>query len=484
MAKQKKAAVIPASLDLADMEALVRWQVETFCQSKTDAQKDVAGDYGFGNWKGLVAHLEERPMVKPPPEAQGKPLVFELSFSRHEAFQALRKAGLHADSFRNLTQAMLLAARQPVEVPTGTAEVVCPYLRSEYPVRVKVRVLRYGLPTDLRIEVADRLHGPRLQEELTALAVANAPGIEAEREHTALWGRIKETLAQAGVTYEELRSQKVALPRKGFEALIALADGLPSKLRSNLHSLCRWVGKEDRERAARWLIAEFERPEADNQLGVWIWELAMPGVAGDLIRLIEDRRYGEDRGCLCLALAKTRDKRAARVIAAALPEKGVTRWAIEALGMLKAKEHAAAVRAFLQDGNADVRREAKKTLKKMGLPVEKPPAPAHLVKNRRTLPKGLAEWSANLDAEQVEPILEKLGGCVEGFGNAEKAEVIAVMDDMAPDQTRAFQFPVRHQGKAGDVWIVIFMDDAESPDLAVHADPALIAEWESTVGDL
>jgi len=76
----------------------------------------------------------------------------------------------------------------------------------------------------------------------------------------------------------------------------------------------------------------------------------------------------------------------------------------------------------------------------MRLPVETSPEPKHLLKNRRTLPKGLAEWSANLDAEQVGPILKKLGRCMEGFGAHEIAEILAVMEEMSPDQTRAFQF--------------------------------------------
>lgn len=485
MGKKKRAQpVIPASLDLGDIEALVRSRVESFCESKTAAQAEVAGDFRFASWNELVAYLEARPVVSPPRNTQGKPIVFEVCFSRGQAFQSLRKAGLHAEPFGELTRNMLLAAREPVEVPTAKAEVVCPYLRSAYPVKAKVQVLRYGLPTDLRIEVADRVHGERLREELTTLAIKDAPLAEAERQHTALWGRIRKVLERTGVTPEELHAQRAALSRKALEELIELGKETPANQRANLHSLCRLVGKEDREMAARWLISEFEKPDANDQLGVRIWEVAVPAVAGDLIGLIQDHRHGGERGCLCLALAKTRDKRAADVIASVLREKGVTRWAIEALGMLKAKEHAAAVRPFLQDVQADVRREAKKTLKKMGLPVEASLTPVHLVRNRRTLPGGLAEWSANLDAEQVEPILKKLGRCVKGFGAKEIAEVLAVTEEMSPDQTRAFQFPVRYKGEAVDVWIVVFMDDVDSPDLAVHATADLIAGLESAAGEL
>ena len=482
--KKRIEPVIPASLDLAAMEAMARARVESLCESNTEAQKEVAGEFGFASWKELVAHLEGRVVESPPRGNQGEPVVFEVCFSRSEALGALRKAGLHAEPFGKLWREMMLAAREPVEVPKAKAEVVCPYVRSAYPVNVKVQIVRFGLPTDLRIEVADRAHGERLREELTALAADNAPLAEAERQHTALWGRIGKMLEQSGATLQQVRARQAMLLRKALEALIELVKETPAKQRASLHSLCSFVGKEDREIAARWLISEFEMPDAEDQLGVRIWEVAVPAVAGELIRLIRDPRHGEQRGCLCLALAKTRDKRAAEVIAGVIHEEGLARWAIEALGMLKAKEHAAGVREFVRNSQADVRREAKKTLRKMGLLVETSPKPKHLVKNRRTLPKGLAEWSANLDVEQVGPILKNLGRCMEGFGAQEIAEILAVMEEMSPDQTRAFQFPVRYRDEAADVWIAIFMDDSESPELAVHADAEIISELESVAGEL
>src|SRR6476661_3731980 len=61
-----------------------------------------------------------------------------------------------------------------------------------------------------------------------------------------------------------------------------------------------------RDPAVRWLIEEFKRPKADDQLGMRIWGFAMPAVADDLIGLIRTRKYGEERGPICLALAKTR----------------------------------------------------------------------------------------------------------------------------------------------------------------------------------
>jgi hypothetical protein len=255
--------------------------------------------------------------------------------------------------------------------------------------------------------------------------------------------------------------------------------------KSSIHGLftSHAVAKADRLFAARWLIKLFETDRnPDSQVGVRIWELAIPQIADNLIRLIQDRRHSENRGVLCLALTKTKHPRSAEVIASVLGEEGITRWALEALGKLKAAEHANIVRKFLRDPNADIRREAKRTLKKMGLPVEIPPPAVHLIKNRRLLPKDLEEWSTNLDMEDLEPTLQTLSKCVDsGFGQREIAEVAGVMDEMKHDQTKAFRFPISAHGKTDEVWLVVFMDDIDSPDLEIHASSKLIQKLNSAL---
>jgi len=288
-------------------------------------------------------------------------------------------------------------------------------------------------------------------------------------------------LAQEGKTLEDVESGKKKLSSKGLTRLIALANDLEPEHRHNLHSACLWVGKEDQERTVRWLIEEFKRPKADEQVSMQIWQLAMPAVADDLIHLIQTRKYGEERGPICLALAKTRNKRAAEVIAAVLAEKGVTRWAIEALGMLKAREQAGKVRPWLKDRDADVRREAKKTLRKMGMPVEAPPPPVHLVKLSSKLPRELEEWSAGVELDDVGRILGEAGKLVKGFGKTEIAEVAGMAEEMAVEQTRAFRFEVKRGGKSEELWVTLFMDDINSPDLAIFANPEVIARLEKRV---
>ncbi len=124
----------------------------------------------------------------------------------------------------------------------------------------------------------------------------------------------------------------------------------------------------------------------------------------------------------------------------------------------------------------------RKPLKKMGWPIETPSAPVHLVKGRRSLPKGLEEWSSNLDMEELEPTLQALAkGIEDGFGPKEIAEVAAVADDMKPEQTKVFCFPIFANGKQGELWVIVFMDDEASPDLAIHASAEVIKKLNATL---
>ncbi len=110
------------------------------------------------------------------------------------------------------------------------------------------------------------------------------------------------------------------------------------------------------------------------------------------------------------------------------------------------------------------------------------PCPVHLVKTRKSLPKNLLEWSANLDFENLEPVLKSLAACIaEGFGAQEIAEVLGVAKETRPEQTKCFRFPMSTGGNPGEVWLAIFMDDINSPDLAIYAEPDVPAKFKAAV---
>jgi hypothetical protein len=116
----------------------------------------------------------------------------------------------------------------------------------------------------------------------------------------------------------------------------------------------------------------------------------------------------------------------------------------------------------------------------MGCAVASSPSPVHLVKNRKSLPKGLEEWSSNLDFESLEPVLRTLAASIEaGFGAQKIAEVLGLAEETKVDQTKVFRFPIGTGGTPGELWLVIFMDDINSPYLAIYADPEVLTKFKA-----
>lgn len=111
---------------------------------------------------------------------------------------------------------------------------------------------------------------------------------------------------------------------------------------------------------------------------------------------------------------------------------------------------------------------------------KKQSSPKHITTDE--LPKGLAEWSANLDAPQLPKVLrciQKL--CEFGFAKDEIAEIQSVTDDLSPEQTVRFKFDVGFVGKKTTLWIEIFCDDEDAPDLYIFSDTDLMEQIEKSL---
>jgi hypothetical protein len=260
--------------------------------------------------------------------------------------------------------------------------------------------------------------------------------------------------------------------------------------RSDIHQLFtkKTVAKSDRDMVAGWLIKRFEAdPDSDDQLGMCIWENAVPSITEDLIRLIHEPRYGHHRAALCQALAKTKDSRAAAVLASVMDEPNLALWCLSALGKTAgARLHISKIKKHLHAGNGEVRREARKLLGKLGVPIEKtkPPTPDHLVKSTRSVPIELEEWSTNLDEDELEATLQKVSECVgKGFANTEIAEVLSVVEAMKVGQTKAFRFPISANREKSELWVVVFMDDVGAPDIEIHASAKNIRNISKSTGE-
>jgi len=345
---------------------------------------------------------------------------------------------------------------------------------------VSVTVLDLGKVVRLRVSADHKATERAIRQRMERYSVENGGEATLDRERDAVWKRINAILERDGLTADAVDAGDALLTARAVESLIELAAGIDWSHVNNVSDLFAngHVVPAARERAVRWLLERFAGtpdPFERDQLSLRIEENTLPAVAADLVDLIRNRRYGGSRAALLVALAKSKHPDAADVIASVLHEDGMAWAGVRALAKLKAKRHADKVRRCLRHPDSDVRREAKKALKALGAPVDAPPPPVHLVKGRARPPKGLLEWSRNLDMDELDPTLKALARCVHrGFGANEIAEVIGVVEAMRPEQTRAFRFPVTSARKSDELWVIVFMDDVDSPDLEIRAGPGLI----------
>jgi hypothetical protein len=406
---------------------------------------------------------------------------FEVKISGNEVW-ILRSAGVEMYKYQNLYFESFIHKR--TQLP---ASVTCPYFLSDEPVSVEITILGRG---HLRIKVADAAIGKKIQSEVLRYASGNRSNAIADAEHKALYVKIDKILKPDGVNSRDVEANQVTLSRRAQEQLMKLCEEIHHIERGNIYwqfTKCQ-IPKQDRAFVTGWLLKRFaieKDPTVRSDIDTVFLnhgDLVLREFADEVIRLLKDSRYGVSRSGLVHYLTKIKHPRAAELIVSVMDDDRMAWSSLRSLGILKAKQHATHVRKYLRDPDSEIRREARRALKKMGVIMDQAPAPIHLVKNRKSLPKGLEEWSANLDFENLEPVLKSLAECVDkGFGAQEIAEVLGVAEETRPDQTKAFRFPITTGQRSGEVWVVIFMDDIDAPDLAIHADPALIKKLEGTV---
>jgi hypothetical protein len=308
-------------------------------------------------------------------------------------------------------------------------------------------------------------------------------------DHKTFQTRISGILKSGGIEPEVVVRREATLTRQAVEELMKLCEGGHHTCRGSVYwqFVIYQISRRDRSFVTRWLLKRFAL-EVNSALRSNIEtiflnqrDLILREFADEVIQLLKEPRYGDCRSGMIYYLAKLKHPQAAELIASVMNEGQLAWSALRFLGELKARQYEAEVRKYLRDPDSEIRLEAKRALKKMGCEIEKSPPPIHLVRNRK-LPKGLAEWSANLDFEDLERVLKTLAACIEeGFTGKEAAEAIGVAEEMRPEQTKAFRFPIAANGNAGELWLMIFMDDVDSPDVQLHAAPELIRKFEAKV---
>lgn len=128
--------------------------------------------------------------------------------------------------------------------------------------------------------------------------------------------------------------------------------------------------------AAPELLAYFhDLPSEDtSSLGTrWLVGLALAAIADDtiyddLVRIAVDRSYGEARWEVVEALGKFKRQRPVDLLVEQLDDPSVAAAALSALSRLKATEAINRIAALVEHLDPNVRRVAKRTLKKLGQP--------------------------------------------------------------------------------------------------------------------
>lgn len=189
--------------------------------------------------------------------------------------------------------------------------------------------------------------------------------------------RVVAALRKAGVEVEsiyDLVNSREPYPEAVPVLLQLLPDVRESVIKEGV--VRALTVKEARGIAARPLIVEFksippQREEIDGEqllkwtLGNALSVVADDGVFGEIVDLLREKRHGQSRQMLALALGKMKDPRAVDVLLELLGDEDVAGHAIMALGRLKAKKARAKIESFLTHPKAWVRKEAKKAIAKI-----------------------------------------------------------------------------------------------------------------------
>jgi hypothetical protein len=210
-----------------------------------------------------------------------------------------------------------------------------------------------------------------------------------------------------------------------------------------------------------------------------------PDRVHEIGKMTFDEQYGESRDCFTYVLLKIGNADATNYLLRAAKDPVTAALALHALAKLRAEETATLCEAAL--ANPEISKSSRQAIKSTYAKVKhramKPGNPSH--KTNDAIPKGLAEWSANLDGPDLPKVLRKIRPCVEaGFGTAEISEARSAAANLSPDQTTRLKFPVKAAGIATDLWMEIFCDDEDAFDLYLFGDDELIGRIETGLESL
>ena len=92
------------------------------------------------------------------------------------------------------------------------------------------------------------------------------------------------------------------------------------------------------------------------------------------------------------------------------------------------------------------------------------------------------DTSTNFDLDEVRPFLRKLAGYIdEGFADPEITGLMKKIRNLGVHQRLQTIFPIKFQGVANPLYIGVFMDDTDAPDISFSAPIELIKKIECEI---
>ncbi len=193
-------------------------------------------------------------------------------------------------------------------------------------------------------------------------------------------------------------------------------------------------------------------------------------------RMMLDKKYGDLRGDFTMVLCKIGSKDAISYLQKGAADPEVASLSLFVLARMRVGGTLELCEKALANPRIRYKDAIKETYQKLKRRLaSKPAGPSHATS--APIPSRLEEWSSTVDLPELSKVLRSLSRFVErGFGKAEIAEIRAATDELEVDDTARFKFDAKVARKTVPVWIEVFMDDENAPDLYIFSSPELIGK--------
>ena len=323
----------------------------------------------------------------------------------------------------------------------------------------------------------------RAEIEKTRDWVQSSIGFESEQAEVDSWLHKKGIRYTLGQLYDKPALRPDCVPQ--------LLELLKKPFRDDVHIVIadalfrRKPSPAVKRKAIDIIIARIEKLAAcgdteNSQLSLLISNDFADNIEKDRVheigRMMLDRKYGALRGDFTMVLCKIGGQDAIAYLRKGAADPEIASLSLWVLAKMRVEGTLELCEKALTNPRIRYKDAIQETYQKLKRRMAKKPAgPAHATSD--PIPKALEEWSSNVDVPELSKVLRRLSRFVEaGFGKAEIAEVRAAAYELEVDETARFKFDAKAGGKTVPVWIEVFMDDENAPDLYIFSSKDLIAK--------